>query len=103
MEWAEERERLQQQVSTQRQRGLEKTAKLEEELLALQREREAEISSHQNSMVRDERGKEIWRERWRERISSGRVLVYLKTDLFSLSLSVAVTRRAEGNPDEGKS
>ncbi|KAF4070393.1 hypothetical protein AMELA_G00285000 [Ameiurus melas] len=50
VDWAEERERLQQQVSTQRQRGLEKTAKLEEEILALQREREAEISSHQDNV-----------------------------------------------------
>ncbi|XP_017322942.1 golgin subfamily A member 1 isoform X1 [Ictalurus punctatus] len=50
VEWAEERERLQQQVSTQRQRGLEKTAKLEEEILALQREREAEISLHQDNV-----------------------------------------------------
>ncbi|XP_060737074.1 golgin subfamily A member 1 isoform X1 [Tachysurus vachellii] len=49
-EWVEERERLQQQVSTQRQRGLEKTAKLEEEILVLQREREAEISSHQDNV-----------------------------------------------------
>lgn len=42
---------MQQQVSTQRQRGLEKTAKLEEEMLALQREREVEISSHQDNLV----------------------------------------------------
>ncbi|KAI4884273.1 hypothetical protein NFI96_014361 [Prochilodus magdalenae] len=50
VEWSEERERLQQQVSTQRQRGLEKTAKLEEEMLVLQREREAENNAHQESM-----------------------------------------------------
>ncbi|XP_007229388.3 golgin subfamily A member 1 isoform X2 [Astyanax mexicanus] len=49
-EWLEERERLQQQVSTQRQRGLEKTAKLEEEILKLQREREAENSAQSDSM-----------------------------------------------------
>jgi len=51
VEWSEERERLQQQVSTQRQRGLEKTARLEEELLALQRERETEFNKHQDSLV----------------------------------------------------
>lgn len=50
-EWAEERERLQLQVSTQRQRGLEKTARLEEEILALQREREAKASKHQDNLV----------------------------------------------------
>ncbi|KAI5622151.1 golgin subfamily A member 1 isoform X1, partial [Silurus asotus] len=51
-DWVEERERLQQQVSMQRQRGLEKTAKLDEEILVLQREREAEISSHRENVVR---------------------------------------------------
>uniref|UniRef100_A0A8B9KLP5 Golgin subfamily A member 1 n=1 Tax=Astyanax mexicanus TaxID=7994 RepID=A0A8B9KLP5_ASTMX len=50
-EWLEERERLQQQVSSQRQRGLEKTAKLEEEILKLQREREAENSAQSDSMA----------------------------------------------------
>ncbi|XP_076849938.1 golgin subfamily A member 1 isoform X2 [Brachyhypopomus gauderio] len=48
VEW-EERERLHHQVSTQRQRGLEKVAKMEEELLTLQQERDTQIRAHQDS------------------------------------------------------
>ncbi|XP_062398674.1 golgin subfamily A member 1 isoform X2 [Sardina pilchardus] len=40
--WREERERLQQQVSSQRQRGLDRCARLEEQLAGLNAERDAE-------------------------------------------------------------
>ncbi|XP_076126914.1 golgin subfamily A member 1 isoform X1 [Alosa pseudoharengus] len=47
--WREERERLQQQVASQRQRGLDRCARLEEQLAALNTERDAENAAGQQA------------------------------------------------------
>ena len=52
-DWSEERERLQQQVATQRQRGLERCARLEEQLAALRTQTDTEHATAQEAKVRD--------------------------------------------------
>ncbi|XP_063050842.1 golgin subfamily A member 1 isoform X2 [Engraulis encrasicolus] len=47
--WSEERERLQQQVANQRQRGLERCARLEEQLASVQAQKDAEIAAAQEA------------------------------------------------------
>ncbi|XP_012676695.2 golgin subfamily A member 1 isoform X1 [Clupea harengus] len=48
-DWSEERERLQQQVATQRQRGLERCARLEEQLAALRTQTDTEHATAQEA------------------------------------------------------
>uniref|UniRef100_A0AAY4DJK4 Golgin subfamily A member 1 n=1 Tax=Denticeps clupeoides TaxID=299321 RepID=A0AAY4DJK4_9TELE len=52
--WVEERERLQQQVGSQRQRGLERCGQLEEQLGVLRRQRDAENAASQAALVSGE-------------------------------------------------
>uniref|UniRef100_A0AAY4BIU6 Golgin subfamily A member 1 n=1 Tax=Denticeps clupeoides TaxID=299321 RepID=A0AAY4BIU6_9TELE len=49
--WVEERERLQQQVGSQRQRGLERCGQLEEQLGVLRRQRDAENAASQAALA----------------------------------------------------
>uniref|UniRef100_A0AAY4BL63 Golgin subfamily A member 1 n=1 Tax=Denticeps clupeoides TaxID=299321 RepID=A0AAY4BL63_9TELE len=49
--WVEERERLQQQVGSQRQRGLERCGQLEEQLGVLRRQRDAENAASQAALT----------------------------------------------------
>lgn len=50
-EWSVERDSLQQQVSAERQQGQERAARLEEQLTALQTERDTEHTSAQARIV----------------------------------------------------